>query len=529
MKKILHSVVFVVMFLMTATISAQVQHQRCGLKEEDRQIIVEQLLRNKAILASRGGALATRAVIYVPVIFHLVAKTDGTGRMPEAKVMPQLCALNEYFRDQEIQFYLRPAEGGNPPGINYIDNDGLYSNPTSGAGYTISLQNKKSDAINIYVNNSAAGATAYYQNTFNGLRYSADWIVSKQSGISSDARVIAHEIGHFFALPHTHNGWDDTPLPFGTTPAPAVSPRGTPTENVTRDNCATAGDFFCDTPADYNGLNASVSGACAGNQNWYDPTGVQLKANNNVMSYFYNCSTFVFSAQQKAVINVDLTTNPNRAYLRRNVTPSLLAASAVPTLIAPLDLAVQPHYDYVQLSWNPVPNAEGYTIEISPFQTFDFGLISIFSPTSNFTVNNALIRAGQTLMVPNRNYYWRIRPFTAYTSVAAGCTQYSANGSFRTGTTIGTQELEGVKTFSVSPNPIERGQALNIEISMQSSLEATVRLTDIAGKTIRSEKRTFAAGTNRFDWRIEDLSAGMYILSVENAEGIASKKVVVTN
>jgi hypothetical protein len=54
-------------------------------------------------------------------------------------------------------------------------------------------------------------------------------------------------------------------------------------------------------------------------------------------------------------------------------------------------------------------------------------------------------------------------------------------------------------------------------------------LTDIAGKTIRSEKRTFAAGTNRFDWRIEDLSAGMYILSVENAEGIASKKVVVTN
>ncbi len=537
MKKTLHLAALVATIFVTTTVSAQVQNQRCGLNEEDRQIIVEQLLRNKAILASRGGTLETRAVIYVPIIFHLVAKSDGTGRLPESNVMSQLCALNEYYREQEIQFYLRPAEGGNPPGINYINNDGMYDTPRGSFGITLAVQNKKYDAMNIYVVNNATasgggpGTTlAYYSNSFNGAAYSADWIVSIKSQIGGDAATLAHEMGHFFTLPHTHNGWDAGPLAFSATRAPTVSPGGVTTENVARDNCGAAGDYLCDTPADYNGLNAPVSGtACAANQNWYDPNGTQLKANNNVMSYFSGCTSYVFSAQQKTMIRTDLTTNANRSYIRRNVTPSLLGATAVPTLISPLGGAVQPFYNYVQLSWNAVPNAQGYIVEVSLYQTFDIGLISFFSPTSNFGVDNALIRAGQTPMLANRNYYWRVRPFTAYNSVATGCTQYSATGLFRTGTAVGTQELEGVKTFNVSPNPIDRGQAFNVEISMKSSLDATVRLTDIAGKTIRSEKRTFAAGINRFDWRIEDLSAGMYVLSIEGAEGIVSKKVVVMN
>ncbi|MFM2269115.1 MAG: hypothetical protein RL757_2556 [Bacteroidota bacterium] len=536
MKKILRLVAFFATFLMTGTISAQVQHQRCGLHEQDRQIIEAQLLRNKAILASRGGTLETRAVIYVPVIFHLVAKTDGTGRLPEARVMEELCALNEIFSDQELQFYLRPSEGGNPPGINYINNSSLYDAPRlAGDNARFALRNKKNDAINIFIVNSATTPGSlgtmlgYYQNSFDSISYSADWIVQIKGVTGYDALTLAHQMGHFFSLVHTHNGWDTGALAFSTSRAPAVSPDGRITENVARDNCNVAGDFLCDTPADYNGLNASVSGtACTREQNWYDPTGIQLKANNNIMSYFSGCAGYVFSSQQKAIIRLDLTANTNRAYIRRNFTPALLAATAVPTLISPLANAVQPFYNAVRLNWNAVPNAQGYMVEISPFQTFDINLISVFSPSNSIGIDNAFLPAGQA-MLPNRTYYWRVRPVVSYASAALGCTRYSVTSSFRTSAIVSTQELEGVKTFSVSPNPIERGQALNIEISMQSSLEATVRLTDIAGKTIRSEKRTFAAGTNRFDWRIEDLSAGMYILSVENAEGIASKKVVVTN
>ena len=58
-------------------------------------------------------------------------------------------------------------------------------------------------------------------------------IVTSQAGVV----ILAHEMGHFFSLIHTH-----------------VNNQYTPTfitdELVNGSNCATAGDFICDTPAD---------------------------------------------------------------------------------------------------------------------------------------------------------------------------------------------------------------------------------------------------------------------------------------
>jgi len=52
-----------------------------------------------------------------------------------------------------------------------------------------------------------------------------------------DIRQLAHEMGMFFGLPHTHDEQNGTEL-------------------VSRTNCSIAGDGFCDTPADLLNLNA---------------------------------------------------------------------------------------------------------------------------------------------------------------------------------------------------------------------------------------------------------------------------------
>ena len=69
-----------------------------------------------------------RAVAYVPVWFHLVAKSDGTGRVGMNKILEMLCEWNRLYsiNGVELQFYIK--------GINNINNTGLYSGPRSFAG-----------------------------------------------------------------------------------------------------------------------------------------------------------------------------------------------------------------------------------------------------------------------------------------------------------------------------------------------------------------------------------------------------------
>ncbi len=58
--------------------------------------------------------------------------------------------------------------------------------------------------------------------------------------------ILSHELGHVMGLPHTH-GYTNS---------------GTTNELVDGSNCATAGDRFCDTPADPN-LLGKVNGSCS--------------------------------------------------------------------------------------------------------------------------------------------------------------------------------------------------------------------------------------------------------------------------
>jgi hypothetical protein len=106
--------------------------------------------------------------------------------------------------------------------------------------------------------------------------------------------TLAHEIGHYMGLMHTHGGSSD--------------------ELVDGSNCSTEGDLICDTPAD-PGLSGLVDTACI-------YTGTALDANNqsyqpdvtNIMSYSRKVCRTSFTPIQYSVINA--TYWSDRTYLQ---------------------------------------------------------------------------------------------------------------------------------------------------------------------------------------------------------------------
>jgi hypothetical protein len=111
---------------------------------------------------------------------------------------------------------------------------------------------------------------------------------------ATNGSTLAHELGHLFGLPHTHGGSAD--------------------ELVDGSNCATEGDYICDTPADPTLSNSVVSINCIYTGTATDANGMQYVPDpNNIMSYSRkNCRNY-FSPIQYMVINT--TYNDYRNYL----------------------------------------------------------------------------------------------------------------------------------------------------------------------------------------------------------------------
>jgi Secretion system C-terminal sorting domain len=507
-------------------LSISAQDRQCGTSIEDMRAQGQQLLENrsKEYLHTRG------AIAYVPVCFHLVAKSDGTGRIAESKVLEMMAGWNELFASNniDIQFYFKYFKYD-------LNDDNVYNTPRS-TGPENKMDAKRAfDAMNIYCVGAAnevgqAGTTlAYYTKAL-------DWIVCTNSEISKfKSATIAHEVGHFFTLLHTFNGWDEPFHPTAAAPcAPVISSGGVVcTENVARTgpdaNCSTCGDYMCDTPADYNfgfskGIdwNNPVNG-CIYNGIAKDPKCVALDPDETlIMSYFIGCST-TFSGEQKAAMLKDYGINPKRAYLRNgNTTPTLAIGQT--TLQLPANGSTTNAFNSINFDWADVPAAVGYILEISTSQTnFDIGRrFFINTATSQITLNSANIGA---YLVANRVYYWRVRAFGTYKTL----TDFTSNFNFTTGTANAVNEIPGIEGFTISPNPVGESKQINISLTSEKSFNANVKIQNMAGQVMIRDVRNFEAGSTNQTMDVKNLSQGIYILSIENEKGVLNKKIVVGN
>lgn len=271
-------------FIFMLSFSSMAQEKLpCGTKPTQKQIDrINQRMRERP-----SSRVLAAAASNVAISAHILRRSDGTGGLGEADFNDAISTLNGFYANANLKFFILG-------GIHYID-DNRYFDFDSDDESALGGSNDVENTINIYFANSVVSGEdplcgyAYFSGGPNRI--------VMDNGCTVNGSTLAHEVGHFFDLYHTH-GKTNT---------------GTTDELVDGSNCATAGDNICDTPADPQ-LTSVVDADC-------NYTGTAVDANDdefapdtgNIMSYSRKSCRMHFSAGQYS--NIANTYASERNYL----------------------------------------------------------------------------------------------------------------------------------------------------------------------------------------------------------------------
>lgn len=233
-----------------------------------------QFLRSKA---SQNKSTSTK-INYIPVKAHIIRTSSGFGGLENYKLNDAITNLNEIFVGASMEFFLCDD-------INYIDDDSFYQFRSSKEKSLVN-DNYKKGVLNIYfsdiiINMSDQSICGY---TYNKDDYD---VIVIQNDCATNGSSLAHEIGHYFSLIHTH-GADNNQLT---------------KELVNGENCSEYGDQICDTPADPTLTVKNVNNFCRYIGDERDVHGeLYTPDTKNIMSYSMKGCRSHFSNEQQARI-----------------------------------------------------------------------------------------------------------------------------------------------------------------------------------------------------------------------------------
>jgi hypothetical protein len=233
----------------------------------------------------------------LPLTIHIVRLDDGTGGFTLNSLQVAMQDLNRLWLPAGIQFYQRGA-------VDYINNTFYFNLPPSEiARDNLRQINSVADTINVYFTNvnGLCGQSSFTTAEFQGVL-----IDNNCAGLPANPSTFAHEIGHYFDLYHTHDTTFGVECPSGN-------------------NCTTAGDLLCDTPADPD-LNqeTDVDTACTWTGSAATPMGCDMTnyapSTRNMMSNSRKTCRDAFTGNQISKLLNILTTEANRSNLINTLT-----------------------------------------------------------------------------------------------------------------------------------------------------------------------------------------------------------------
>ncbi len=232
-------------------------HATCGVDFHEDEAIKTRMLNNRRnrvqLLSEFENSRSGANVVYVPVQFHIVNKSDGTGGETVQDVLDNLCRINNDYAPIGVEFYLSGP-------IRVINQDLLYNNDQSSAmaTYFMGLY-RQTGVVNVFVGNRISNGSLGAGTVLGYYTSGIDVIYAIRSSVNANATTLTHEMGHFLGLPHTFSGWEGSDyrgvMANTTGRTPTATLAGVPIENIPRtgglDNCQLAADAFCDTDANY--------------------------------------------------------------------------------------------------------------------------------------------------------------------------------------------------------------------------------------------------------------------------------------
>ena len=206
----------------------------------------------------------------VPIVAHVIRRDNGSGGISQSDLEASVDRAKAFY--SSLNFYLFLCD------INYIDDTDLYDEYLENDGTEAGIINVSSqnvdNKLNIYFVSNSETSWANFPDTDANEQH----IIMNNSHARNES-TLAHEIGHWFNLLHTHE-------------------TSAGVELVNGNNCDDAGDLCCDTPADPN-ISGDVDSSC-------NYTGTNTDSNNqsyspdpkNTMSYTRKKCRELFSEEQ---------------------------------------------------------------------------------------------------------------------------------------------------------------------------------------------------------------------------------------
>lgn len=299
---------YLLVFIMGVFSYQNIYAQENCAAQENLSLEELNIIKDNISKLSRKSSASARTTYQIPLQFIIV--NNGSTPPVPGNIIESLPGrvetINSLFTN-DMEFYICNVEEINSPTY--------YDLVLSGTNFT-NLYNlfHADDAINVYIVDSLLSTNGSRPTGFSAINSSSKQLFI--TGYSSN-NTLVHELGHQFSLLHTHTRRTETIIGSnGQDSLIAVVPL--PSEPCDGDN-------ICDTPVDPGTGNCTTScsaGNCSYNGYTYSPD------RQNTMSYYEDACGNHFSSVQLTVMQNNLLTEPNKAYLLTAPT------SCVPFLIA---------------------------------------------------------------------------------------------------------------------------------------------------------------------------------------------------